>query len=76
MVRFVASGSSKKQPSDWLRFFDSQSEDTIQWFLKLPLEPKLNTSSERAWKMVSFLVYHFARGHLGVWKDVNIHDLK
>jgi len=26
VIRFVASVSSKEQPSDWLKLFDSQSE--------------------------------------------------
>ena len=51
-VRFVASGSSKNHLLNNLRFFDSQSEASIQWFLKLPLATKWNTSCERVWKTV------------------------
>ena len=40
VILFVASISSKKTPSDWLKFFDSQLGPSIQWFLKLTLATK------------------------------------
>ena len=36
MLRVLA----QKPPSDWLKLFDSQSEASIKWFLKLTLATK------------------------------------
>ena len=60
VICFVASVSS----TFWLvKFLDSQSETSIQWFLKLTLATKWSTPCERYVKMchkvVVFLVYHF-----------------
>ena len=35
-----------------MKFFDSQSEASIQWSLKLTLATKQNTPCERVWKTV------------------------
>ena len=70
---------AQKTPSDWLKFFDSQSEAPIQWFLKLTLATKRITPCERAWKTVpengvfSCVPFclrslgHFARSDLFKW---------
>ena len=43
---------AQKTPSNSLKFFDSQSEASIQWFLKLTLATKRSTPCERVWKTV------------------------
>ena len=41
-----------KTPSDWLKLFDSQSEASIQWILKLTPATKRITPCERVFKNV------------------------
>ena len=40
VIGFVVSVNSKNHLLTWLELFDSQSEASIQWFLKLPLATK------------------------------------
>ena len=67
---------AQKTPSDWSKFFDSQSEASIQWSLMLtPLTTKQNTPCERVWKTVPengvfSCVPFYLRALLGVLKDV------
>jgi len=67
--------AQKKTPSDWLKFFDSQSEASIQCFFTLTLTTfGPQHVKGRVWKTVIengvFFWYNFVSGHFCVLKEV------